>query len=112
MTEVPILAKVIRGETVESIHRGHIIALDGEGKVHLKLGDPDTVTYFRSASKPFRRCRASPAVRRMNLDTRPRRSRLHAPRIRVKPMHVRVVASMLVKAASRKAINVRPAPAF
>lgn len=27
-----ILAKVIRGETVESIHRGHVIVLDGDSK--------------------------------------------------------------------------------
>ncbi len=51
--EPEILAKVIRGETVESVHRGHLIATDGAGKVHLSFGDPHTVTYFRSASKPF-----------------------------------------------------------
>ena len=27
-----ILAQVIRGETVESVHRGHFIVIDGEGK--------------------------------------------------------------------------------
>ena len=26
-----ILARAIRGETVESIHRGHLIIVDGEG---------------------------------------------------------------------------------
>jgi L-asparaginase II len=51
--ETPILSKVIRGETVESVHRGHLIALAGDGEVLLSIGDPETVTYFRSASKPF-----------------------------------------------------------
>ncbi len=48
-----ILAKVIRGDTVESIHRGHIIVVDGEGNTIAQMGDPSTVTFYRSASKPF-----------------------------------------------------------
>lgn len=48
-----ILAHVIRGETVESIHRGHILAVDGEGSTVISVGEPQIVTYFRSAAKPF-----------------------------------------------------------
>lgn len=48
-----ILAKVIRGTTVESVHRGHLIAIDGVGRVIVSAGDPKTVTFFRSAAKPF-----------------------------------------------------------
>lgn len=48
-----ILANVIRGETVESVHRGSIIAIDGHGEKILNLGSPETVTFFRSACKPF-----------------------------------------------------------
>jgi L-asparaginase II len=48
-----ILANVIRGETIESIHRGHICVVDGEGNAVASIGDPLTVTYFRSAAKPF-----------------------------------------------------------
>ena len=48
-----ILANVIRGETVESIHRGHVIAIDGNGETALSLGSPAMVTYFRSSCKPF-----------------------------------------------------------
>lgn len=51
--ESEILANVIRGSTVESIHRGHLIAIDGKGKIVMSAGDPSTVTYFRSSSKPF-----------------------------------------------------------
>jgi L-asparaginase II len=51
--ETPILAKVVRGETTESVHRGHIVAFDGDGTGLLEVGDPRTVTYLRSAAKPF-----------------------------------------------------------
>ncbi len=47
------LAHVYRGETVESIHRGHIFVIDGDGNTVASVGDPSTVTYFRSAAKPF-----------------------------------------------------------
>lgn len=49
----PILAEVVRGETVESVHRGHICIVDGEGNRVAEIGEPETVTFFRSASKPF-----------------------------------------------------------
>jgi L-asparaginase II len=48
-----ILANAIRGETVESVHRGHVIAIDGNGEKVLVHGSPETVTFFRSACKPF-----------------------------------------------------------
>jgi len=48
-----ILAKVIRGGTVESIHRGHLIVVDGDGNTLFALGNPETVTFFRSSAKPF-----------------------------------------------------------
>ncbi|MEO6051625.1 MAG: asparaginase [Pyrinomonadaceae bacterium] len=48
-----ILAHVIRGETIESIHRGHLIVVDGSGGVIASMGDPRTVTFIRSSAKPF-----------------------------------------------------------
>lgn len=48
-----ILAKVIRGETIESVHRGHLIIVDGEGKTVFSLGNPETVTFWRSSAKSF-----------------------------------------------------------
>ena len=47
------LAQVIRGDVVESVHTGHIAILDGEGNTLYEVGDPSTVTYFRSACKAF-----------------------------------------------------------
>src|SRR5688572_6173231 len=47
------LAKVFRGDTVESVHRGHLVALDGDGNTVVSIGDPKSVTFYRSAAKPF-----------------------------------------------------------
>ncbi|MCL5289808.1 MAG: asparaginase [Bacillota bacterium] len=48
-----ILIKVIRGNLVESQHRGHLLVTDRDGKTLFSLGDPDHVTFWRSAAKPF-----------------------------------------------------------
>ena len=47
------LVEVSRGSIVESRHRGHLIAVDGQGKTVAALGAPETVTYIRSSGKPF-----------------------------------------------------------
>jgi L-asparaginase II len=47
------LVEVWRGPIIESRHRGHIIAVDGNGRTLAHLGTPDTVTYLRSSAKPF-----------------------------------------------------------
>ena len=39
------LAHVVRGDVVESVHHGHLVALDGHGARALAVGDPD-VTFF------------------------------------------------------------------
>lgn len=48
-----ILAKVIRGETVESVHRGHLLIVDGLGNEIVNIGDAETVCFIRSSAKPF-----------------------------------------------------------
>ena len=51
--QAEILAEVIRGETVESIHRGHLAVVSGDGEIVAQIGDPETVTFFRSSAKSF-----------------------------------------------------------
>ncbi len=48
-----VLAKVVRSETLESVHRGHLIIVDGNGETLAKIGNPETVTFLRSSAKPF-----------------------------------------------------------
>jgi L-asparaginase II len=54
--EVPSAAPLVevwRGPVVESRHRGHVAALDGDGRLVAYAGEPETVTYLRSSAKPF-----------------------------------------------------------
>jgi L-asparaginase II len=45
------LVEVIRGDRVESVHRGHIVVCDGAGEIVEAWGDPSAVIYPRSACK-------------------------------------------------------------
>jgi L-asparaginase II len=42
-----------RGQVVESIHRVHLAAVDASGRLRAWSGDPERVTFMRSAAKPF-----------------------------------------------------------
>lgn len=48
-----ILVRVIRGDVVESSHSGHLVIIDGNGNEAASIGSPKTVTFVRSAAKPF-----------------------------------------------------------
>jgi L-asparaginase II len=51
--EPPVLVEVVRGEWVESGHRGAVAVVDAAGKVVRSLGDIDRLVYPRSALKPI-----------------------------------------------------------
>ncbi|MCG8604549.1 asparaginase [bacterium] len=48
-----IIAKVIRNDRVESVHRGHFAVVNHSGRLVASLGRPNMSTYIRSAAKPF-----------------------------------------------------------
>ncbi|WP_179378368.1 asparaginase [Jannaschia marina] len=45
------LVEVIRGDRIESVHRGHAVICDGRGEVIEAWGDPGAVIYPRSSCK-------------------------------------------------------------
>ena len=49
----PVLVRQMRGEVVESRHRGVVVEVGVEGAVRRSLGDIDTLVNLRSAVKPF-----------------------------------------------------------
>jgi L-asparaginase II len=48
-----LLAEVRRGGIVEGLIRGHIVLVDATGRPVRSVGDPNSVSALRSASKPF-----------------------------------------------------------
>jgi len=49
----PILARQLRGEIVESVHRGHVVRVDAAGRVTHVAGDAEAEVTLRSCVKPF-----------------------------------------------------------
>ena len=98
-----ILAKVIRGETVESVHAGHLCAVAGDGSTVLTLGDPSTITFFRSACKAFQviPCITSGAADAFRFTEA--EIALAAASHSGEPMHVTLAAAMLAKAGFTEA---------
>jgi len=50
---MPELIHEYRGEVLENVHRGRICVVGADGRVLFSAGDPETVTFYRSASKPI-----------------------------------------------------------
>lgn len=48
-----ILARILRNDRVESLHRGHIAVVNADGNLIASVGNPQFPTYIRSAAKPF-----------------------------------------------------------
>jgi L-asparaginase II len=91
------LVKVTRGAITESRHRGHIVAVDSDGRIIASLGAPETVTYLRSSSKPHQAIPlvVSGAADRFGFDER--EIAIACGSHSGEPMHTETVARMLRK---------------
>jgi L-asparaginase II len=47
------IVEVTRGGSVESVHRVHVAVMDSAGVLRATSGDPERVSFWRSAAKPF-----------------------------------------------------------
>jgi L-asparaginase II len=52
-TAAVALARVVRGGVVESVHHGHVVAVDASDEILLAAGDPDVEVLARSSLKPL-----------------------------------------------------------
>lgn len=98
--QIPIpesLIEVRRGAITESRHRGHIVALEPDGKSVAYLGAPETVTFLRSSAKPFQALPlvVSGAADRFGFTER--EVALACASHNGEPMHTELAASMLKK---------------
>jgi L-asparaginase II len=91
------LVEVRRGSITESRHRGHVVAVDGDGQIVAKLGAPETLTYLRSSAKPFQAFPlvASGAASRFGFNER--EIAVACASHSGEPIHVETVAAMLGK---------------
>lgn len=91
------VVEVTRGGITESRHRGHIVAVDPDGRIAAYLGAPETVTYLRSSAKPHQ---AIPLVASGAADGfgfTEKEIALACASHSGEPIHTEVVASMLQK---------------
>ncbi len=49
----PLEVRLLRGGSLESVHRVHAVVCDQRGRVLMRAGDPQRLSFVRSALKPF-----------------------------------------------------------
>jgi L-asparaginase len=49
----PLEVRLLRGGSLESVHRVHAVVCDQRGRVLMRAGDPQRLSFIRSALKPF-----------------------------------------------------------
>ncbi|HEY1404437.1 MAG TPA: asparaginase, partial [Pyrinomonadaceae bacterium] len=78
-------------------HRGHVIAVDGDGQIIAQLGAPETVTYLRSSAKPLQAVPlvSTGAADRFNFT--PQEIAVACGSHSGEPLHEETVATMLAK---------------
>jgi L-asparaginase II len=63
-----VLAKVTRGDFVESLHLGHLLVLNSDGSTYLSKGSPELPIYPRSAVKSLQAAAMLKAGLKVNAD--------------------------------------------
>jgi L-asparaginase II len=98
--DIPVaepLVQVTRGAITESRHRGHVVAVDGDGKTVAHLGAPETVTYLRSSAKPHQAIPLIASGAADHFGFTEKEIALACASHSGEPIHTEVAASMLEK---------------
>ncbi|WP_222865868.1 MULTISPECIES: asparaginase [Aeromicrobium] len=88
------LAHVVRGDLVESVHLGHLSAIDAEGASVLAVGDPEVTMWPRSSVKPLQ----AVAMLRHGLDLPDRLLALASASHNGEPDHIAGALEILARA--------------
>ncbi|HEY0186327.1 MAG TPA: asparaginase [Cellulomonas sp.] len=88
------LARVLRGDLVESVHSGHLVVLGPDGGVRLALGDPEVTVLARSSLKPLQ----AVAMLRAGLDLDAEHLALACASHSGEPVHLAAVREILAGA--------------
>lgn len=91
------LVEVTRGAITESRHRGHVIAVEPDGRIVAFLGAPETVTFLRSSAKPHQAVPLITSGAADHFDFTQQEIALACASHSGEPIHTEVAASMLRK---------------
>ena len=89
-----VLAELVRSDVVESVHRGYLVALNGDGSKNLVLGDSRQLIFPRSTIKSIQ----AAAMVRNGLDLEPRLLAFAASSHSGSAMHIAAVREILAMA--------------
>lgn len=92
----PLLAYT-RGEMVEAIHRGSIVAVNAEGKVLAEIGSRDLPALLRSCNKPFQLMSVLESGADKKFNFSPEELALSASSHSSETIHIEATRSMLQK---------------
>jgi L-asparaginase II len=90
-TAAPIV-RVMRSGVEESVHLGHVVVCDPEGRVLAALGDPDRLVFSRSSMKPLQ---AAVSLRRISEPLPEDLVAVMCASHNGEPVHVRAVRRLL-----------------
>jgi L-asparaginase II len=103
--------ELVRGALVESRHHVHAAIVDADGRLRASLGDPELITFFRSAAKPFQALPLVEAGGMERLGITPEELALCCGSHSGSPRHVKVAEALLRRAgADGEALACGPHP--
>jgi L-asparaginase II len=96
--QLPVLVEVRRGKTVESRHRGAIIAVEPDGTAIARLGESELITSTRSTIKPIQAIPFITTGAAGRFNTSSRELAVVCASHEGEPIHTETVAALLTRA--------------
>lgn len=91
------LVKEYRGSVLENINRGFICGLDDKGTIAYQVGEPETLVYFRSASKPVQALPGIPFGLKEKYGLTDEEFTIFCGSHRGEPFHIQALESIMMK---------------
>lgn len=91
------VARVFRGDFVESTHFGSAAVVDSEGRLLYRVGDPYLITFMRSSAKPFQAISVVESGAAREFGFTPSEIAVMAGSHSGEPKHIQAVQSILGK---------------
>ncbi len=88
----------VRGQVLDLIHAGHLCVVDERGNTVFSAGEPDTMAYFRSSSKPIQVLPVIAAGLDLSYGITEEESAIFAASHLGEPFHIRALESIFQKA--------------